>query len=249
MWVMWANGRRAALWVRLAMGVLAVLGCGPSDSERTDAYLLRVGNRKITVRDFLQAFELTKTAHPDSADQSSSALQDARRQLLNEITTELVILNRAEEVGVSVSDAELDSAIAAIKADYPPGAFDQTLSEAAVPFEAWKQRMRSRLLLEKLVQAELGERIVITREEVADYYDQHYRGKAGAADSEEKFQRLKETIVADLRRKKLEEAFVDWIDRLKEKYTVEVNSPLWAELSGRGPDPSPPPPTPLPAGK
>jgi FKBP-type peptidyl-prolyl cis-trans isomerase (trigger factor) len=246
---MWANGRRAALWIRLAIAVAAVLGCGPSDSERTDAYLLRVGNRKITERHFLQAFELAKTAYPDSADQTPSALQDARRQLLEELTTELILLNRAEEAGVSVSEAELDSAIAAISADYPPGVFEQTLSEAAVPFEAWKQRMRSRLLLEKLVQSELGPRIAVTPEEVAGYYDQHYRGKAAAADSEEKFQKLKETIVADLRRKKLEEAFVDWINQLKEKYTVDLNSQMWAEISSRGQEPSPPPPAPLPEGK
>jgi hypothetical protein len=246
---MWDNGPRTAAWIRLTIAVVAVLGCGPSDSERTDAYLLRVGNRKITERHFLQAFELAKTAHPDSADQTPSELQDARRQLLEEFTTELILLNRAEEVGVSVSEAELDSAIAAIRADYPPGVFEQTLSETAVPFEAWKQRMRSRLLLEKLVQSELGPRIAVTPEEVAGYYDRHYRGKAAAADSDEKFQKLKETIVADLRRKKLEEAFVDWINQLKEKYTVDLNSQLWAELSSRGQDPSPPPSTPLPEGK
>lgn len=236
----WVNGRRAALWVMLAIGVLAGLGCGPSGSERTDDYLLRVGNRKITVNDFLQAFELAKIARPDSVDPGgASTLQDARRQLLNELTTELIISNRAEEVGVSVSEAELDSALAAIQADYPPGVFEQTLSEAAVPLEVWKQRMQSRLLLEKLVQAELGRNIAITPEEVADYYDQHYRGKAGAADSDEKFQRLKETIVADLRRKKIEEAFADWINRLKERYTVDLNAQLWAEISDSGPAPSP----------
>jgi FKBP-type peptidyl-prolyl cis-trans isomerase (trigger factor) len=238
---MWDYGRRAAPWVMMAIGVLAVLGCGPSGSEHTNDYLLRVGNRKITVHDFLQAFELAKIARPDSVEQSASTLQDARQQLLNELTTELIISNRAEEVGVSVSEAELDSAVAAIKADYPPGVFEQTLSEAAVPFEVWKQRMRSRLLLEKLVQTELGRSIVITPEAVADYYNQHYRGKAGVADSDEKFQRLKETIVADLRRKKIEEAFVDWINRLKEKYTVDLNAQLWAELADRGPDPSPSP--------
>jgi FKBP-type peptidyl-prolyl cis-trans isomerase (trigger factor) len=246
---MWANGRRTALWISLAIWFAAVLGCGPSDSERTDAYLLRVGNRKITERHFLQAFELAKTAHPDSTDQTSSALQETRRQLLEELTTELILLNRAEEVGVSVSEAELDSAIAVIRADYPPGVFEQTLSETAVPFEAWKQRMRSRLLLEKLVHVELGPHIVITPEEVAGYYDQHYRGKAAAADSEERFQKLKETIVADLRRKKLEEAFVDWINQQKTKYTVDLNSQLWAELSSRGQEPSPAPAAPLPEGK
>lgn len=246
---MWGNGLRAALWISLAMGVLVAAGCGPSGSERPDDYLVRVGNRKVTVREFLQAFELAKTAHPGSVDQSSSALQDARRQLLNEITTELIIFNRAEEVGVSVSEAELDAAIAAVKADYPPGAFEQTLSESAVPFEAWKQRMRSRLLMEKLVQVDLGQRIVISSEEVADYYDQHYRGKAEAADSDEKFQRLKETIVADLRRKKLEDAFEDWINGLKEKYRVDVNSQQWAELMDHSPVPSPPPSSPPPDAK
>jgi hypothetical protein len=149
-------------------------------------------------------------------------------------------------VGLSVSDAEFEAAIAAIRTDYPPGAFEQTLNEAAVPFEAWKQRMRSRLLLEKLVEAELGPRILITREEVAAYYDRNYRGKAGAADSEEKFLKLKETIVADLRRKKLEDAFGGWIEALKEKYTVDVNPQLWAELSDRGLDPTSPALRPLP---
>jgi hypothetical protein len=213
------------------MAVLALLACSPSGPERTEDYLVRAGSRKITPLDFLQAFELAKTAYPDSVDQNPSALQEARQQLLDEIAIELVMLNRADELGISVSDAELDAAIAAIKADYPPGVFEQTLIESTVPFETWKQRLRSRLLMERLVQAEVGQRIAITPAEVAAYYDQHYRGKAGGADSAEKFQRLKETIVADLQRKKLEDGFADWINGLKQKYPVDVNQRLWAELA------------------
>ncbi|MGE5256204.1 MAG: SurA N-terminal domain-containing protein [Hyphomicrobiales bacterium] len=237
---------RVALWVGLGIGVLALLGCSPSDSGHTDDYLVRVGSRKITAHDFRQAFELAKTSHPDSASKSSAALQEARQQLLDEMSIELVMLNRADEVGISVSDGELDEAIKAIQADYPPGVFEQTLIESAVPFEVWKQRMRSRLLMEKLVQAELVPQVAITPQEVADYYDQHYRGKAGEADSEEKFQRLKETIVADLQRKKLEDAFADWIDGLKKKYPVEVNQQLWADLTESSQAPSPPPESPPP---
>ena len=55
--------------------------------------------------------------------------------------------------------------------------------------------------------------------------------------------------MADLRRKKLEDAFVDWINQLKEKYAVDMNSQLWEELSSRGQDPSPAPAAPLPEGK
>jgi FKBP-type peptidyl-prolyl cis-trans isomerase (trigger factor) len=151
--------------------------------------------------------------------------------LLDELTTELVILNRAEEVGISVSEAELEAAINAVKADYPPGLFEQTLAESAVPLGPWKQRMRSRLLLEKLVQFELAGRITVKPEEVADHYNQHYRGNAGAADSDDRFRRLQETIVADLRRKKLEDAFADWVEGLKARYPVHVNAQQWEGLA------------------
>jgi hypothetical protein len=212
---------------------MLVAGCGPSGSEGPEDYLLRVGNRKVTSRDFLQALELAKTAYPDGPDPGSPALQDARRHLLDELTTELIILNRAEEVGITVSEAELEAAVSAIRADYPPGAFEQTLAEAAVSLEPWKQRMRSRLLLDKLVQVELTERITVNPEEVVDYYNQHYRGKAGDADSDDRFRRLQETIAADVRRKKLEDAFADWVEGLKARYPVHVNAQQWERLDRR----------------
>src|SRR5512147_1915856 len=121
------SARGIALWIGLGIGVLVLLGCSPSGSERSDDYLVRSGNRKISAHDFLQAFELAKTSRPDSVDKNPAALQEARQQLLDEISIELVMLNRAEEVGISVSDADLDAAIAAIKRDYPPGVFEQTL--------------------------------------------------------------------------------------------------------------------------
>jgi hypothetical protein len=101
--------------------------------------------------------------------------------------------------------------------------------------------MRSRLLMDKLVAVELQPRIAITPEEVAAYYDEHYRGKAAGADSGERFLRLQETIVADLGRRKLEEAFVVWVDGLKHTYPVEVNQALWAQMADSAPVAVPPP--------
>ena len=182
------------------MAFLAIPGCGPSDFDSREDYLIRVADRKVTVRDFIQAFELTKTAYPqrsdrESSDRAISELQDARHKLLEEMTIELVMLKRSEELGLSVSEAELEGAVDALKADYPPDVFEETLIQSAVSLESWKQRMRARLLMEKLVQTELGDRIVITAEDVAAHYDRHYKGRAVRADSEGEFQRLKEIIV------------------------------------------------------
>jgi len=128
----------------------------------------------------------------------------------------LILLKRSEELEIKVSQAELNAAVDAVKGDYPPGVFEQTLVESTVSFETWKQRVRLRLLLDKLMEVELSPQVVITAEDLEAYYDRNYRGKAFEADSDQKFERLKEILVADLRREKMEEAFESWIEGLKQ---------------------------------
>jgi FKBP-type peptidyl-prolyl cis-trans isomerase (trigger factor) len=228
------NLLRAVSPMLFFLALAALPGCDPSGPPGRGEYLVRVGERTVTVREFNQAFELVKTAFPQSLDPGAAGLQEARRKLLEEMTIELVMLARAEELGLSVSDDELEAAVASVKADYPPGVFEQTLIESAVPVEAWRQRIRTRLLMEKLMEQELREKIVVTAEDLAAHYDRHYRGKAAGADSQEKFQRLKETIVADLQREKMEALYSGWIDSLKRKHSVEVNQPLWAQIQAGG---------------
>jgi FKBP-type peptidyl-prolyl cis-trans isomerase (trigger factor) len=210
------------------LALFAVLACGPSSPEREENYLIRLGELKVTRLEFLQAFELVKTAHPGSLDVDSPALQQACRQLLDEMTLDLILRQYALERGISVSQAELEAAVAEVKADYPPGVFEQTLVESAIPIETWKRRLRSRRLMDKLVESELQPDITITAEDLTAYYQRHYSRKAAAADSEQKFERLKETLVADLRRAKLEDAIDIWIDGLRSKYPVELNASQWA---------------------
>jgi len=230
---------RAVGRIALFLGLLSLWGCGPSGSEPAEDYLIRVGERKVTVREFLQAFELAQTTYPGSVARNPAELKEARTQLLNEMATELVMFKRAGDLGLAISDAEFEAAVAAVRSDYPPGVFEQTLIESSVSFDAWKHRLRSRLLMEKLVDVELRGQIAISPEDVASYYDQHYRGKATGADTDEKFRRLKESIVADLQRQKIEDAYGVWIARLNEKYPVDVNREAWGRLEGPEPGAAP----------
>ena len=214
----------------IAIAVAVLLGCGAGGPVETEDYLIRSGERKVTSREFLQALEFVKTAYPDSLEPWAGGLAEARSNLLEEMATELVLLQRAEELGLAVDDAELEAAVAAIAADYPPGVFEQTLVASAVSLEAWKRRLRVRLLMEKVMEADLQEPAGITAEEVTAHYDRHYRGRAAAAGSKEEFHRLKEAIVADVRRQKVETAYGDWIMRLRERFPVEINPKAWGRL-------------------
>jgi hypothetical protein len=211
--------------------LLLILGCGPAGPEPAEDYLIRLGKTKVTGHDFMQAFELVKTAHPGSVDSDSPGLQEARQQLLDEMTIDLILLKHSNELGIAVSQAELDAAVAAVKADYPPGIFEQTLIESALPFDTWKRRLRSRLLMEKLVEVELRPYVTITADDITTYYEQNYGGKAVGAESEQQFDRLKEILVADLQRAKTEKAFSAWIDSLRSKYPVEVNERSWSRIA------------------
>lgn len=220
--------RRAVLCFSLLWAVSGLPGCGANGAGEAEGYLIRSGDRKVTAREFLEALELAKTAYPDSVEPGAAAA--ARSNLLEEMAAELVLSRRAHELGLSVTDEELDAAVLAVTADYPPGVFERTLVESAVRVDSWKKRMRARLLVDKVMAADLQAAAGITAEEVADHYARHYRGRAAAADSEEQFQRLKESIVADLRHQKIEAAYGGWIKRLKEKFPVEINPDEWSRL-------------------
>ncbi|MCU0561605.1 MAG: SurA N-terminal domain-containing protein [Desulfobacterales bacterium] len=222
----------AALWLSLLWALSGLPGCGSGGSGDVEAYLLRCGDRSVTAREFLEALELVKTAYPSSLEPGAAAAAEARSHLLDELAAELVMSRRADELGLAVADGELDAAVAAVAADYPPGVFERTLVESAVSPDSWKRRLRARLLMEKVMAADLQDAAGVTAEEVAQHYGRHYRGRAAAADSQELFQQLKESIVADLRRQKTEAAYGDWIKRLREKFPVEINSEEWRRLQG-----------------
>jgi len=42
---------------------------------------------------------------------------------------------------------------------------------------------------------------------------------------------IKETIIKNLRRKKIEEAYKPWIKKLQKKYIIEINKAQWKKIT------------------
>jgi len=133
----------------------------------------------VTVLDFNEAFEISKICLGSSSREQADDLREAQLRLLNELILEMVLLERAAEIGISVTDIELEKAVAAIKSDYPSGEFEETLLEFAVSYETWESRLKKRLIMEKVIEKELENRITITPEDIAEYYKKNLQGKKG----------------------------------------------------------------------
>ena len=208
------------------------LGCTNSESNPDAEELIRVKDRVLTVLEFNQAFEIAKTAYSHNLRYEPDAYRNAQLRLLNELTVEMIILERATELGLTVSDEEVEKAVADVKKDYPEDTFGKTLLENAISYEVWEKRLRNRLLMKKVIDHDLKDQILITPEDIEKYYESHFRAAAPDADSEVNREDINEMIINQLRREKMEQAYQTWINKLKQQYPIEINSVQWERISG-----------------
>ena len=227
-------GDMAGLWLGAFMAAaVMVSGCADpgSNSKNRSEYLIRVGNRSATLHDFETAMELAMAGNSLQADESAAWLNKFRLLLLRQMIDELILLQRASELGIGVSDVELEQAITELKKDLPEDVFKQLLFENAIPYKAWKQRLKIRLTLEKVVEKELVQQHAITHEEIARCYDRLLK-EPHVAELTKEPEKAGEMIIAYLRREKAETAYAAWLRNIQKRYKIEVNRTQWEKIAG-----------------
>ena len=224
--------RNYLLYVIMMLTVSANTGCGDKGPEANDTYLVKIGDHVLTLSDYNSALEIAKTAYPHNEIQGSDAINSIMLRLLNQMIEEMVISVKASELGITVSDEEMNAAIERIKEDYPGDEFEKTFLENAISFESWKKRMRARILIEKVVKEELQDKTTIEPADISDYYNPDQMENGSEPDIPVDLSDIDETIIKDIRRKKAEAMYQDWIERLKKEYTVDINTKMWNKLIG-----------------
>jgi hypothetical protein len=217
--------KRFFIFNPLATGAAAVLFLGAAGCDfvsqpepETPVPRVRVGETRLSQTGFQKAFEIYKTAYVHEDISRPEVLAGARRDFLKQMVERLTLLERARELELSIPDAELEAAVKAATAGYGEGEFEETLLESAIAFETWKSELRARLLMERTVETDLAARISVAAEELEAYLQTPDAPQApGEAERR-------------LRRRKVEAAYGPWLDRLRERYTVEINMP-GAELA------------------
>jgi hypothetical protein len=207
-------------------------GCADSETKDGDEYFIRVGDSVMTVLDFNRAFEIAKASYSYSTMRQPVALREAQLRFVKQMTEEMILLERAKEIGITITDAEVKKAIEDIKRDYPENVFDQILLEYAVPYQSWEKGLETRLLMDKVVAKDLGDQIEVTPHDVSEYYKVHHKKDTVTPDIKETSTDINKTAIKNLRRKKIEEAYRPWIKSLQKKYIIEINKEQWEKIIG-----------------
>lgn len=208
------------------LAVFILSGCSGTESVQSDEYLVRIDVNVVTVLDFQRAFETAKSAYPHNVINESSVYREVKQQLLNQMIEELIVVQRAKELNITVTDQELGAAVEKIKKDYPEDEFEQMLLEYAISYKMWEKELRTRLLMEKVIMEDLKNNIVVTSDDLAKYYSEHL--KEGSGDSSNK--PAVEIAVKNLRNAKAESAYKTWINELQRKYKIEINKKQWEKI-------------------
>jgi len=208
------------------------VGCSDFEHKQRDEYFIKVRHRTITVADFNKAFEFAKNAYPHNRIQRPDVTREARLRLIQQMTEEMILLERAEELDITITDSQVEKALNDIKRDYPDNVFQEILLEYAIPYQSWREGLKTRLLMEKVIKQELGDKIEITHDDISNYYEEHFKDDNTSPDVKDVSKDINNIIIKILRKEKMEKAYALWIKKLKNSYAVEINKKELEKMTG-----------------
>ncbi len=147
-------------------------------AELVDRIVAVVNDEPITLselnaegRDFFQQI-IDKTPPAEL----EGALARARREVLSSLINQRIAAQKAAELGVGVSDQEVDQAYDKVVNGNRMSRreFQRQLAASGRSEQGLRQAIRTQILRSKLVSMEVRSRIVITDEKVREYYDHRY---------------------------------------------------------------------------
>lgn len=224
----------------IALILQVAYGCSKTELDNRNEYLIRLGAHTVTVLDYEKAFAIAKTAYSTDIAEDKETYNRLQLRTLNQMIEELILQKKAEENNIIVTDEELDAAIKQIRSDYPDQEFEQVLLENVLSYDAWKNGLKNRLLMEKVVDLLIAPNINVSPEEITEYVKEMSEKEKDAKDpsskpaealeSEEYNKTDDEKVIDYLRRKRIEEAYKNWIDEYKETYNIDINNKEWLKI-------------------
>ncbi len=195
---------------------LFISGCSNTeDQDKSEVFILKSQDIIVTTSQFIEELELRKASYVYNIKDYPAEYNDIVLQVVKDLSEEIVLLHIAREKGIIISEEAFKEAEAVFLKDYPNDSFENMLLKNAVEYSFWKKRFIKRLTIDRLIQQELREKIVINTEDVVEFYNKYK--KEGKPDLSE------DDLISQLREQKTEEKYSDWLAEAVFKYPVDIN--------------------------
>ena len=126
-----------------------------------------VDGRTITNEDVDKAYRRMRDTSQPLSDEETLA---AKLNLLNDLITQDILLAKARDLKIEVSDAEIDNAYTDAKKNLPDEAFQQELKKRNLTTADMRDGLRRELVTQKVIDHEVGSKINVTDQEISDFF-------------------------------------------------------------------------------
>ncbi|HEX5214722.1 MAG TPA: peptidylprolyl isomerase [Vicinamibacterales bacterium] len=127
-----------------------------------------VNGRQIKKDDVEKAYKRISAGNQNP---SEDEVLTAKLSLLNELIVQDLLVGRAQAMKIDVTDAEVDTAFAERKRNLSEDEFQKEMSARGLSMADMKDGLRRELMAQKVVEREVTEKIKVTDQEIADFYN------------------------------------------------------------------------------
>ena len=149
---------------------------GSLSAEVVEAVVARVGDRIITRTQYQTrlrlGFEEIESTVPPA--EQSARKAEYQKELINEMLAEVLLKDRADRLGLTVSPQEIQNAVERLKSQYGLSSdeeFNDSLRRSGMSRAEMELRLRDTLLTNKVFSRELRSREELTDKELRERYD------------------------------------------------------------------------------
>jgi peptidyl-prolyl cis-trans isomerase SurA len=116
--------------------------------------------------------KIYQTQYPEPVEESNEDQVMAQRlDLLSKMITSEIMWQQAEKLGITATDADIDTEVNNKRAPFTKDEFDKQLSQRHMTMDDLRAQLRRDLTINKLINREITSHIIITDADVANFYN------------------------------------------------------------------------------
>ena len=158
------------LCLLLASSFVVLTGCRQAQQNGVVA---TVNGHPILRADLDKLYNAQLASNPQAQNPPADQADALRLNILHQLIVEEIVQQRAQKLGLTATDAEVDAKLSEIKAPYTDEQFRQKLQQSGQTMDSLRRTLRRSLTFEKLLNKEINSRITVTDADVASYYNAH----------------------------------------------------------------------------
>lgn len=160
------------LFAMLLISLAFIAGCKGRSPLEKEKVLATVGAEVITLDEFEESFSSTGKRYASNYPMDRRNSLKLKAAYLNQLIEEKLIMAEAEKMKIIVGTEEIDAAIAGLKKNYgDENSFKKVFIDEHLDLSEWREKVKKKLLVEKVIYQTVSSKVEISPEEIKDYYD------------------------------------------------------------------------------